>query len=308
MSLWLPLALFVSTDGREGKEDLWRISFHLFVTVACSTLASILANDLADRHDDLAAGKRRWISQLPAGGGVALVTMLYGLGVLSLMLAGGGTSALGAYLAGAALSLSYSARPLQLKARGFLGPLSYGFGGMFTFVVLPWLWLSSNWRAVAVLAPAVLIDKWVNLHFHQIVDYEADRSTRTRTCAVRAGLERARARLKCAAGLSSLSLLSVLAFLALEQPVWGVSTTVACLVVVLAVAFYIEFSRKRQDRVSPLMRELPWLYLSLTHAVFRILPIMLLAGCALREPEMWTIVCVVGSLVLLESWHLVRYS
>ena len=304
MNLWLPLALIVSADGAAGKGDDWRTCFQVFAAVACWSLASILVNDLADRRDDVALGKKRWASLLPASVGIATVSVLYGLGILALLLAGGGAGPLLAYLSAVLLGLFYSVRPVRLKGRGVPGLLAYSLSGTFAYVVLPWIWLGSTWRTLAILAPAVLLDKWVNLHFHQVADYGADRMAGMRTFAVSAGLGRARLSLKFAAGLSALSLLSVLVFVAFQQPVWGPCVSGACVAVVLAVGCYKAFRRSEE---SALVRELPWPYLGLTYAGFRVLPIMLFTRLALLEPRMWAVVCVVTLLVLLESWQLLRY-
>ena len=72
---------------------------------------------------------------------------------------------------------------------------------------------------MALLVAAVFSDKWVNLHFHQIVDHQSDSSAQTRTYAVEVGPERARQTLLPLAYLSSLIMLATLAY-----ALWGQQT------------------------------------------------------------------------------------
>jgi len=308
MGLWLPLALMVSMAGPSGGDGPLLTCLRVFATVACWSVATILTNDLTDREADLAAGKVRVMSLLPVGAGILIASALFGLGMLNLILAGGGPGALGAYLAAAVLGVLYSVRPVRLKERGVLGPLTYSASAAIAYVVLPWQWTDANWWLPAALAPAVLLDKWVNLHFHQVVDHEADRSAGTRTLAATAGLERARLTLRRLAAASSLALLGVIALVAIRQPLWGLGMAAICAAVVLGVALYTRLSRRRSGDSSSLARELPWHYLGLTYAAFRVLPIMLLARLALLWPSTWLVVGIVASLVMLESGQLVRYT
>ncbi len=305
MSLWLPLAVILSTGGLGDGEDAWLRCFRVFATVACWSAASILANDLTDVQIDRASGKERWILRFSLRWSVALVALLYGLGALNSGLADG-AGALGAYLAAAALGLCYSVRPVRLKTRGLLGPLAYSSSSMFAFVVVPWAWMGSHWPALAVLAPAVLLDKWVNLHFHQVVDCESDRRNGVLTYCVAVGVERGRRSLKWAVLLASVWLLGTLIFVALSLTSWRLAVAGSGAVVVLAVGLYSRLVR-RSESASALLRELHWTYLGLTYVLFRLVPLLLLARLSLREPAMWSVSGVVALLVLVESWHSFRY-
>ncbi len=307
ITLSLPLAVMLSIDRPGGRRATWLACLELFVAVACWCLACILANDLTDRQADRSAGKQRWISRLPAGAGVLAVTLAIGLGVLSLRLGGGGRLALSFYLAATALGVLYSVRPVRLKARGFFGPLAYSSAAMLAFVAVPWAWLEAGWPALAVVAPAVLLDKWVNLHFHQVIDCEADRGSGMWTYAALAGPDRARRSLKWAAALASVSTLGVLAFVTLSVATWRPAIGGTGVVAALAVAAYAGRVRRRPDGASALLRELPPTYLGLTYAVFRILPLVLLARLAVEESTMWSVFGVVALLLAVESWHVFRY-
>ena len=63
----------------------------------------------------------------------------------------------------------------------------------------------------------------------------------------------------------------------------------------------------RGERPQSLAKELPWHYLGLTYAVFRVIPLILLVHLALREPALWTLVAAAAVWTLVESWHSIRY-
>ena len=307
-NLWLPLAVIVSVEMPEPDLRATAGCFLIFAAVACWSLASILGNDLADQQDDSAAGKQRWISRLPYAGGICVVTLLVVLGGLVVMLGGGKLSSLGVYAAAVAAGLLYSIRPAaRFKDRGCLGPLVYSLSGACAFALLPWTWFASGWRLPLVLTPTVLLDKWVNLHFHQVVDYEADVKCGATTYAVAAGVKRARATLQWAAILASAWLLATFIFVLLKLAEWRPVILVVVLAVVLAIGIYVSVVRKRPEKVSALLRELPWPYLGLSYAMFRILPLILFVKLALQEPTMWLVVGTFVILLSIESWYSAKY-
>ena len=306
-SLWLPLGTIVSIDASEGREDGWIVCVLVFATVACWSVASVLANDLADKQTDDAAGKRRWIWRLPTGLSVLVVALLYGLGMWSLVRAGCGAGGVGAYLAATVLGLGYSVRPLCFKARGLWGLLAYGSAGTFAFAVIPWHCLGSSWRTLGVLAPAVLLDKWVSIHFHEVIDYAADRIGGIRTYPVIVGHEHARRSLKRVARLAAVWLMGTLVFVAFSVPTWRIAIAGAGVGVILGVALCAKIMLQRPDRASALLKELPGTYVGATYALFRGLPPVLFARLALLEPKMWAVFCIVALSITVEAWHVLRY-
>ena len=76
---------------------------------------------------------------------------------------------------------------------------------------------------------------------------------------------------------------------------------------VLASAVFTKVLRQRPGKTLALVRELSWLYLGLTYASFRILPLILSVRLALQEPTMWLAVGVFGLLLMVESWYAVHY-
>jgi len=306
-SLYLPLALVLSTPCTPLGKDICLRSLQVFVAVACWCLASILSNDVADRQADRAAGKERWVWGLPAGAGALVVAALWAAGISSLLPAGT-TAALAAYVAALVLGLSYSLGPVRFKSRGIYGPLVYGASGTLAFAVTPWAFLGSSWSTLTVIVPAVLLDKWVNIHFHQVIDCASDQGSGIRTYAVDVGLERARRSLKWAAAVASGWLVGTLAFIAARLPPWGIVVAGAGLATVLAAGAYAGVIRRQPERASPLLKELSWPYLGLTFAVFRVAPILLLARLAAHNPTLWALFAVAVLSLAVESYHASRYE
>jgi 4-hydroxybenzoate polyprenyltransferase len=306
-ALWLPLAVLLTKSAYAGERPMLVLCFQIFLTVACWSSASILANDLADRQRDRAAGKQRWICYLPKGVGVLILAVLFGLGAGLVVICSGKASASLSYGGAVALGLLYSIKPVRFKERGIWGLLAYSLSGTFAYVIMPWAWVGSGRVLLLILAPAVLLDKWVNLHFHQVIDYGADRTTQTRTHTAVLGLEQGRRLLKYFTAFAAVSLLTVLVYIVLLLPLWRMVILLAAGIIILAGALYTKVSRQRPDRASLLLRELSSLYLGLTYAVFRILPLILFVRLALGEPTIWIVVGAVALLMMLESWYAVRY-
>ena len=305
-NLWLPLAVLVSLNASRPIRATLMACLQIFLSVAFWAEANILANDLSDRHDDNASGKQRWIRRLPPGVGIAVVALLAGLGLAVLVPAGGSLAAWAAYATAIALGLAYSVRPVRLKERGFSGLLAYSLSGAFAFVVMPWAHIGGDWRALAALAPAVLLDKWVNLHFHQIVDYESDRRSGTRTYSMLCGLKRARRTLRWAAGLASAWLFAALAFAAMSLRTWQGFVAGAGILVAAAAVVYGRMGR-RAGEMSALLQELPSHYLGLTFALFRVVPLILFARLALAGPPIWALFGLAAIVLAGESWYSFRY-
>lgn len=305
--LWLPLAFLLSSRPSDRTGPAWASFFLVCFVLVCWIQASILANDLADRRDDRAADKSRWITRLRPGCGAAVVAVLAGTGMALGCLADKPVEASVAYAIAMALTLLYSIPPVRFKARGWLGLLTYSAACGIAFVALPCAWLGSQPVAVAALAPAVVLDKWVNLHFHQIVDYQSDLKHGVMTYVVASGIARARRTLKWAAGLASLSLLGALLFVVLSLRTGLGAFSAAALVVLLAVAIYCTVRLRRLSRASVLLQELPGSYLGLTYVVLRLLPLYLMARLTLREPSMGLAFGLAAMLISWESWRAFRY-
>ncbi len=304
-ALWLPLSLVLAATEAPGAAGR---CLALFVAVACWTQVCILGNDLADRADDLAAGKRRWIQTLPPWSGVGIVAALAAAGLAAGVAAGAPGLALATYVAGLVVGLLYSLAPVRLKDRGALGPLGYAAAGALAFAVVPWAWFGGGWAVLVIGAAAVALDKWVNLHFHQVVDHDADRSRGRRTLAVALGLGRARATLRLAAMAAALAALAPIAFVAGWVAPRGRLVAVAAAVVAAAASAYAWRARRSGGTASALLRELPPLYLGLSYAAFRALPLLLLASVAVERPGLWVAAALAALTIAGESAHAFRYE
>jgi len=302
----LPLGVAASLSPSLELRRLGAACLMVLLVAGCWAQAAILANDLADSAEDAAAGKRRWVREVPRAAGWAVVAFVVAVGAF-VPLAAGRSGALVAYGAAVVLGLLYSLRPVRLKDRGLAGPLAYAGASALAYGVLACAWLGASPVVMAVLVPAVLLDKWVNLHFHQVIDYDADRASGAGTYAVDAGPERARRVLSLMSRLTSVWLAGTAVFVAVSLPTWRVATAGSFGIVVLLAGRYAHRAGERAEAPSALLRELPAVYLALTLALFRALPLLLFARLALGEPSAWGAFAAVVVLVGLDGWYALGY-
>lgn len=295
--LWIVLsALFVAVSGAGPRATLNR-AFPLILAVLCRIQFSILANDLIDAETDLAAGKSRWIHSLPRPAGWLIAAALLGSGLSSVLLWGGSITATLVYAASAFCAFAYSQRPFRFKERGKLGLVAYALSSVLIYVGVPWTWFGASSGLLVFLTAAVGSDKWIQIHFHQVVDYSADLATGAQTYAVQVGLNRARASLKTASAIASICLFAAVVYLA---AIARNAATAAVVFGVLAAGLilskmYAGRMKRQAAPVSALVRELPWFYLGISFFVFYVLPVILFTAAALREPRVW-ILAVIASL------------
>ena len=301
--LWLPLAVLLTAQGAQSAEA-WADCLIIALVVGCWAQTCMLANDLVDRDEDRSAGKVRWIVRLPAGAGAAVVGVTLAAGALAAWLLAPSPRALLAYAAAAVLGLAYSVRPVRLKERGALGPLGYALSATLAFVCVPWAWLGGEARLVWLLSAAVLLDKWVNLRFHQIVDHGADSAASVQTQAVTLGAGVVRAQLSRDAWVAALYLIATGAYVVLDLPGGRVLAAVPAGVAVAGATAYAALRRRSG---TSLTAELPALYLGATFGVLRVLPLALLARLALRGPALWVVFLTAGAFTVLESVRSLRY-
>ena len=307
-TLFLPLSVILTTAKAPEERSMAPVCLFLFLSTVCWSLAAILANDLTDKEDDGSAGKNRWICRLPAGASAMVVSgiILAGLGILALA-SPGKTSVLWDYGAATALALLYSAKPIRFKERGVWGLIEYGLTCVAGYVLVPWTLVGASWISLAILAAAVFADKWVNLHFHQVMDYEADRLRGTKTYAVVVGLDRARISLRIGDSLASLLLFLVFLYVAFFLGKWWLAALLIVGGVVAGKVLHSWNASKASLVKSELLRELSFRYLGLTYAATCILPPILFARLAFAEPAMWIVVAAVGFLVVVNSHFSLQY-
>ena len=306
VALCLTVALSATRAASAGLPERWAVCLQLFAAVACWSQMAILANELSDRAPDQAAGKRRWICRLPPMAGVMVTTLYPVIGFVALAAAGGTGVVLALYGVAVALALLYSVKPVRMKERGIWGVLGYVVCAATGLTIVPCVMLRSDWLTLAILAPAVALDKSVNLQFHQIIDYEGDRRAGIRTCVTEIGLSRAKSWLGWVSWLATFWLFATIVFAVVSLPTWRTWVAYGMGAVLLAVSAY-SIGQRRRDEATELVRNLPWPYLTLTYVAFRALPIVLLARLTLQAPAMWTVACVATALVLIESWQSFRY-
>jgi len=291
--LWLPLSLLFFSVPTTGLKTALYSSLPLILAVFCKVQFSILINDLGDRSTDLAVGKKRWITLLHKPVGYIIVLLFLAAGVAAVLLGRRSLQTILFYAASAFFGLSYSLRPLRFKERGTLGLLAYTLSALMIYVLVPWTWFESGLWQLIFLAAAVGTDKWIQIHFHQVVDYPADLKNGTRTYVVQAGLERARSSLKTAAFVASFCLLSVTVYVIVLAGDAGTRFVLFILVAATVIAAKIYTARSKAPQSpssSALTKELPWIYLGLTYLVFFALPPVLFFFFALKEPWIWTLV------------------
>jgi 4-hydroxybenzoate polyprenyltransferase len=304
--LWLPMAVYVSFFKPEEDQDMVLIFLLLFLSIGCWALGNILANDLCDSQIDLEAGKKRWICALHPQIGAAVVALIIAAG-FGIQIFGGSWPAVGTYFGATAFGLGYSLNPFRFKERGAWGVLAYSLACALAYVLVPYFWMKPESIWLVILFPVVLLDKWVNLHFHHILDYDADSHRGIDTLAVRSGQTRSRKWLKNLSLLSSILFVSVFVLIARQFPGWFVLICGLGAGVLVAAYVFVRVSKSRPSNSSSLVEELPWSYLGLTLALFRLLPVMLFLRLALIDDRMW-IPCVVASAFLgLESFYNLCY-
>lgn len=304
---WLPLAVYYSFSNPVHGQDRILLFFLLFLSTACWALGNILANDLCDYQIDLEAGKKRWICALRPQVSRAVVVLIFAVG-LGIQIMEGSWPSIFVYAGAMVFGLGYSLKPLHFKVRGAWGILSYSLACALAYAVVPYYWTGPEFIWLAILFPVVLLDKWVNLHFHQVIDYDADLDRGISTLAVHSGKTKARKWLTTVSVLSSIVFVFVFLFVIRQFPLEWFVLAFLLGAVVLAGSFLIaRVSQTRAYEPTSLMQELPWFYLGTTLALFRMLPLILLFRLALQDGRMWIIFGVALVFLGLESLYNLRY-
>lgn len=309
--LWLPLLLIILSSSASDLKTNSISSLYLFFIVLCKVMFSIQINDICDKKEDDAAGKMRWIGYLPKYMGIIISILLIVTGLTTVILASGSIKVILSYTATILLGLFYSLRPVRFKERGIWGLFVYALAATIIYVLVPWTWFDSSLILLIFLFSTVMSDKWVQLNFHQIVDYHADLKNGTQTYAVRVGLKRTRSILRLASLFASFSMLSVLVyatFFVIEEKMLQIIILVMSTAIVAASGIYVRILNKKTKSSSDLIKELPWLYLGLTYLLFCVIPPVGFIFLALKEPLMWIIVVLSALSLLGISLHSIRYK
>jgi len=304
----LPWAVMLGRGNRFVRPGTVSTFFLVLLSVFGWLMTCILANDLADSRDDRAAGKQRWINRLPSCLRVAVAGLLFCLGPAILVISKAPGRVFLAYVVATVLGLAYSLEPFRFKTQGALGILFYSLSCVAAYVLIPWAWLDPGWKDLPVVGIAVFLDKWVNLHFHQVIDLGADRAQGVETYAVLAGAGGARRNLRSVSYLTMLPFAFVLYDAAAAEPRgWRIATLSIVFAAAVVVGLVIERVMKRSKPDSAFIRELPSAYLASAFAVFRVLPLVLILRFCLETPALWPVGGTALILVAVESRMLFRY-
>ena len=84
----LPLGVAASLNPSLELARLGAACLMVLLVAGCWAQAAILANDLADSAEDAAAGKRRWVREVPRAAGWAVVAFVVAVGAFVLLAAG----------------------------------------------------------------------------------------------------------------------------------------------------------------------------------------------------------------------------
>jgi len=306
-SLWLPLTIFISLTPGTPHPGAVSTSLGIFLAIACWAMTSVLANDLADCRQDRAAGKSRWICGLDSGAAVGSVCGFIVTGAGSLLIFGAPWVVFGMYFVSLGLGLAYSLKPFRFKSAGGWGFAAYGLACVGAYVILPGIWLGAGRLVVLILGAAVFFDKSVNLLFHQMLDHDTDGLMQVSTLAVKWGRSKTRRRLRPAAFLAVLVMISAVLVAVKSLP--GSRVIILGTAAAGWAACMIGVGKGLKDLAgqSELTKRLPLFYLSATLVVFRLLPLLLLVRLSLYEPAYWSLTVGAGALIGLDLFYSYRY-
>ena len=167
--------------------SLWAGALTLLLAIVPAAVYASVINDVADRADDVAAGKRNRVAGRSRAAVAALVAVTVGAGVLFAWLWRDDARLLACYAATWLAFSLYSLPPFRLKTRGAAGALCDAAGAhLFPALVAVFVVrraVSDAWTAsVAVWALAYGLRGIV---WHQLTDADNDRAAGVRTFARR---------------------------------------------------------------------------------------------------------------------------
>ena len=312
--VWLPLSLILFSGTRlaPGPHAELHASLFFLYAVVSKGLATILINDLTDREIDRRAGKERWITSLPSPAGIMIPVLLLASGFPALLLAGGGLFVLASFTATVALGILYSLKPVRFKERGFWGPLAYTLSAAILHALVPWALFHPAFWLLPLLFIVVTGEKFVQMLFHQVLDFDSDREEKVGSFAVRAGREKAGRTLRLilifALAADAVLLVCALFLVAKKQLTFLWLLGPACLLAVCAAGLYAKVISKKAGASTALTERLPWPYLGISYVIFYLLPPLLFLILSLRRQEMWTLTALSSLWLLGISFNIFRYD
>lgn len=292
---WLVVS-FAALHARENQPGLLQTDLFGFflwaVMVYCIAVswgqASILFNDCIDRKSDQFAGKKRWIFRVSSFNmtmAYSIPLLWYAIPVFILIFLNAPGRIMGWYICGLLISIAYSSSPIRLKEKGIRGIFSYSIACSILYAILPGDWAGLGPKLLLIVSAAILLDKWVNLHFHQIIDYDSDRQSGISTFTTKVGLLRSRKILRAMCWLTSIFFGAVIvtSFMHLEKSFLLLIFSVVSFFIIL---LFILQEKKKEEK-KQLIQELPSVYLILTLIVFRVIPVYVLGFFAIEALSLW---------------------
>jgi hypothetical protein len=190
------------------------------------------------------------------------------------------------YLCGMFFGYFYSLSPIRFKNRGILGLFSYSIATTVIYSLLPGTLFNVNFPLLLCLSCSLFLDKWVNLHFHQVKDFNNDRRTGLKTYVAARGIERSRITLKRIAFIASLAMLLLLLLIILMEKSRFMQyiMVIVSAAVIISIFIYVRRFFNKRPAHQDMLKELPWYYLSLTYLLFRVLPPLMFIELTALEP------------------------
>lgn len=287
--IWLPLSLILTAESRLNTDPRLQLSLYLLYAVLSKGLSGILINDLTDREIDRRSGKERWITSVHFLAGVLIPVVLLASGFIALIKAGSDTTVLAAFTATALVGTFYSLKPIRFKERGIWGILAYSFSAAILHALVPWTLFRPPFWLLPFLFVIILAEKWVQILFHQIVDYDTDSAERVRSFAVVAGSSKAEQGLGFISHVAltvDLVVLGYILYFMKEKPLFCWLIGLAGLGGIIGSFFYVRVISKKHKTTTALTEKLPWAYLGLSHVLFHVIPTLLFLALTLSEPKM----------------------
>lgn len=287
-SIWLPLAFSIQLQDVFSYRESFFLSLYLIISVQCWGMTSIFVNDIRDMLHDRETGKNRWIAQLPKWKSCLIIISFALTGFLFILFTGR-CAIVSLYLCGMFFGYFYSLPPFRFKDRGILGLFSYGIATTAIYSVIPGMLFNMDPSLLLCMSCSIFMDKWVNLHFHQVTDYDGDMNTGLKTYAVKRGIRKARIVLKNMAHTASLAMLFLLLVIILLEKTRFMQYLMIMISVAVITSIFIYYRGYRKNRadISHLLQELPWCYLGLTYLLFRVLPPLMFIELTTIEPVFW---------------------
>lgn len=258
--------------------SLWIDALALLVSMTAAAMYASALNELTDRGDDAAAGKRNRATDRPRSV-ITLMVVAAGAGCTFAWFWRDDLPLLSCYLATWLAFALYSIRPVRLKTRGLAGVLCDAAGEQMcpalagVFVATRGAERAAGAAWMATIAIWALAVGCRGILWHQLTDVDNDRAAGVRTFAVR------QPRIASLAGTFAVFPLELAAFTAMLWQIGG-----AWPATLLALyALYAIHSARRRHRVPVIVAPRPRSFIVLQVYYSDLFPVALLIAAAVRD-------------------------